>query len=413
MSITMEDGIRIMVFDLISTTAMAGLLLMLGYFIRKKVPVLEKFCIPAPVVGGLVFAITAWVLRSTGILYFRLDTALQTPFMIAFFATVGFGGSFALLKSGGKALIVFLSFCWIMAIAQNVIGTGLASLLGIEPILGVMAGAVSLTGGHGNAAAFGPEAEKLGVMGAEAVAIASATYGLIAGSLLGGPIGRFLIERNQVKIETEDIGVQAEDLKKSNEEASINVDKVLKHMTIIGVFMVLGGFVTLGVKELKIPNFALPSYVGAMFMAIIFRNINDKVKAIEIDMHTIEFIQSISLGFFLTMAIMGLKIWELADLALPLIIILLVQTLFVIIFIFLVVWPCMRKDYDAATMSAGFTGVGLGITATAIASMTAVNEKYKKVSVKAMLIVPLCCAVFIDIAAIPAILFFLKTFAPS
>lgn len=413
MNLQTVEGTLTLSFDLVSTTALAGLLLMFGYFMRKKFSFLEKYCIPAPVIGGLIFAILAWILKINDVMVFSLDTTLQTPFMVAFFACVGFGGSFALLKSGGKSLIVFLVLCWIMAIIQNSVGVGLAKVLGINPVLGVMAGAVSLTGGHGNAAAFGPEAEALGVVGATTVAVAAATYGLIIGSLSGGPLGRFLINKFKVPIKsnTEGIDIKAHEANMKQKEGNFSAHNVMKHMTIVGVFMVIGGFFVTFVKMLKIPNFALPQYVGAMFVAIIFRNLNDKFKIIEVDSKVIDLIKEIGLGFFLTMAIMTLKIWELADLEIPLLVILAVQTIIVFAYILFIVWPLMKKDYDAAVMCAGFTGVGLGVTATAVASMSAVCETYKENSFKAFLIVPLCCAVFIDIVAIPCIVFFMSYFA--
>lgn len=413
MAFSLVDGILTLNLDLVATTTLAGLLLMLGYAFRKWFTFLEKFCIPAPVIGGLLFAIVALVLRTSGLLVFSLNTTLQTPFMIAFFACVGFGGSFALLRAGGKALLVFLALCWGMAICQNIIGVSLAKLLDIHPILGVMAGAVSLTGGHGNAAAFGPEAEALGVTGATTVAIAAATYGLIVGSLSGGPVGRFLITRYNVPIKTSEIGIDRNQAEASmkKEESHITPRSLMHHMALVGVFMVLGGLVTVGVRMLNIPNFSLPGYVGAMFIAIIFRNLNDKYKLTQVDSSAIEMIREVGLGFFLTMAIMTLRIWELVDLAVPLMVILAVQTAFVLLYIFILVWPLMKKDYDAAVMSAGFTGVGLGVTATAIASMSVVCERFGVYSFKAFLIVPLCCAVFIDIVAIPAIVFFLGYFA--
>jgi len=414
MTFELVDNVRTLSLDLVATTTLAALLLMLGYAIRGKVSFLEKFCIPAPVIGGLIFSILALILRNTGLLVFSLSTTLQTPFMVAFFACVGFGGSFALLRAGGKALLVFLVLCWVMAICQNAIGVGLAYLLNINPVLGVMAGAVSLTGGHGNAAAFGPEAEALGVVGATTVAVAAATYGLIAGSISGGPVGRFLIEKFKVPIKASELGIDRtthEAIAQQKEDEKITPRSLMKHMTVIGVFMVLGALITLGVKLLNIPNFSLPGYVGAMFIAIIFRNVNDKFNFVKIDSTAIDMIKEVGLGFFLTMAIMTLKIWELADLAIPLIVILAVQTVFVLLYIFFLVWPLLRKDYDAAVMSAGFTGVGLGVTATAIASMSVVCEKYKVNSFKAFLIVPLCCAVFIDIVAIPVIVFCIGFFS--
>lgn len=398
--------------DLVSTTVLAGLLLLFGYWVKKKLPVFEKFCFPAAVIGGVSFSVLTLILRNTGAMNFSLDTTLQAPLMLAFFTCVGFGGSITVLKTGGKDLLIFLVCCWILAVMQNVIGTGLASVLDINPVLGVMAGGVSLVGGHGNAAAFGPEAEALGVTGATTVAVAAATYGLIVGSLSGGPVAKYLIEKFNVPIEVASNGKNTNvSAKVSHEEGPITSRSFINHMVLIGIFMVCGILIATGIKKLNIPNFALPQYVGAMFVAIIFRNINDKFNLLKLDGRIIDLIQDIGLGFFLTMAIMTLKIWELADLAVPLIIILLVQTVFVFIYIGFVYWPAMGKNYDAAVMSSGATGVGLGVTATAVASMSAVCEKYNVTSYKALMIVPLCCAVFIDIVSLPAIIFFIGYFA--
>jgi len=202
---------NILSMDMVTTTVFAGVLLMLGYFLRKKLPVLERLCVPAPVIGGILFSVTALILRNTDVMTFSFTTTLQTPFMIAFFTCVGYGGSFKLLRTGGIALFIFLAICWVLSLVQNVVGVGLATALGMHPLMGVMAGAVSMTGGHGNAAAFGPEAEALGAVGAQTVAIAAATYGLIVGALIGGPVGEFFIKKFSVKIESEDVGMSEEE----------------------------------------------------------------------------------------------------------------------------------------------------------------------------------------------------------
>ena len=413
MSFENIDGINMLTMDMVTTTAFAGVLLVLGYFFKKQFPLLERLCMPAPVIGGVLFSVTALILRNTDTMQFTFNTALQVPFMIAFFTCVGFGGSFKLLKTGGIALGIFLAICWVLSIIQNAVGVGLATALGMHPLMGVMAGTVSMTGGHGNAAAFGPKAEALGAVGASTVAIAAATYGLIVGALIGGPVGQYFIKKYNVKIETQDVGLTEEEIKKSQEVVTgkITAEALMKHMVFVGVFMVLGTFINNAVNNIGIPNLVFPGYVGAMFLMIIFRNINDKFSIIKVDQNIMDTMRDVSLGFFLAMAIKTLRMWELVDLALPLLVILLVQTVIVLLMIRFVVWPLMGKNYDAATMSAGFTGVGIGVTPTGIASMASVNERYKKMSLKAMLIVPLCNAVFIDIVAIPNILFFLGAFS--
>lgn len=410
MKLEQIEGISILQIDMIATTALAGILLLLGYFIRKKIPLLEKLCIPAPVIGGTILALVIWLIKASSPLEVEMDTTLQLPFMLAFFTCVGFSGSFRLLKKGGRLLVVFLGACWVLALIQNVVGVMLAKGLGINPVLGVMAGTVSLVGGHGNAAAFGPVAEELGVTGATTVAIASATFGLITGSLIGGPVGNFLIKKFKIKPESEEV-------EETKEEKVITVKELfsaksfMTHLTIIFVFMFGGILISDWVTTLGIKNFALPNYVGAMFLAIIFRNVNDKFEFFELDFNITDLILEVGLGFFLTMAIMTLKIWELVDLAGPLFIILLVQLLVVLLFSIFIVFPLLGKNYDGAVMTGGFSGWGLGIAATAVVCMSAICEKYEVRSNKAFLIAPLCGAVFVDVVAIPTIIFFITKFA--
>lgn len=402
----------LLTLDMIATLALSGALLMLGYFILKKVPVLQKMCLPAPVIGGLLLSIVIWVSRSTHVLNIKMDTTLQLPFMLVFFTCVGFSGSIKQLKAGGRLLIVFLVACWALALIQSVVGVGLAKTLGINPVLGVMAGPVSLVGGHGNAAAFGPVAENLGVTGATTVAIASATFGLVVGSLTGGPVGNFLIKKFHIAIPKDEPDMEATAKTETNEPASPLTSKAfLGHLTLIFIFMLGGILVSQLVALIHIPNFAIPNYVGAMFLAIAFRNLNDKYHWFTLDHRIINILLDIGLGFFLTMAIMTLEIWQLADLALPLLAILFTQFLVLLIFAVFVVFPLLGKNYDGAVMTGGYTGWGMGIAATAIVCMSAICEKYGKRSTKAFLIVPLCGAVFVDIVAIPTIIFFITAFS--
>lgn len=412
--------------SLVQTSALAMVLLAFGEFARRRVGFLEKFCIPAPVVGGFLFALLVLVLRQTGAAEISLDTSLQTPAMIAFFSTIGLAGSLATIKKGGKLLLVYLVACWSLAIAQNLIGMGMAKVLGVDPMLGIMAGAVSLEGGHGGAAAFGPTAEEMGVQGATTVAIASATFGLVAGSLLGGMLASFLMHWHKLKT-PQKAGVReakqpvgagmrklaggggsaggpavGEDLdeaiKQPGDEIS-NYSSLLSTATVIGIIMVVG--MLLGDWIAEITGFSLPAYVGAMIIAVIFRNLNDKLKLIKINDDSVNLISQMTLGFFLTLAMMSLKIWELANLAGPLSVILLVQLVFIVLFSAFVVFRMMGKDYDAATMVAGFLGHGLGATPNALANMDAFNAKFGIRSEKAFLIVPLAGAVLIDLVALP------------
>jgi ESS family glutamate:Na+ symporter len=410
MGLEMVKGVLVLKMDMISTTALAGLLLVMGYFLRSKVSFFERFCIPAPVIGGFAFAILAWIFKETGIVNFNFTTTLQSPFMIAFFTTVGIGGSLGLMKKGGKALFVYLFFCWFIAVFQNAFGSALASAFGIHPVLGVMAGAVSLEGGHGAAAAFGPTAEALGVKGATAVAIASATYGLISGSLLGGPVAKWLIEKNNVEVKSSQEHFESfDEVTGSAQEEKIESKGLLRMMALVLVIMTIGAMVSGKLKAAT--GFDLPGYVGAMIIAVIFRNLNDQTKTINLNTKDINLMADVSIGMFLTMAMMTLRIWDLYDLALPLISILVLQTIALLFLAVFVLFRLLGKDYDAAVICAGLMGHGLGATPNAVANMGSVCEHYKVMSYKAFLIVPLCGAVLIDLVGLPCIVWFINHFA--
>ena len=409
MGFELINGVWVMKFDLVGTVALAALLLMFGGWLRRAFPALVRFCIPSAVLGGFAFSLLAWLLKEMGLLTFKLDTTLQMPFMIAFFTTVGLGGSFGLIAKGGRDLVIYLVCCWFLAVAQNSVGVAAAYLTGIHPVLGVMAGAVSLEGGMGAASAFGPTAEQLGVNGAFVVAVASATYGLITGGLMGGPLAKWLVEKHKLPIVSQGDHLQQLTEINATEESGISNDKVLSMMTVVLVAMVLGAVFSGKIKEMT--GFVLPGYVGAMFMAVIFRNFNDAVPVVKLNDKTIDLIADVCLGVFLTMAMMSLKFWELYNLALPLIIILGVQTVFMLAFCVYLLFPLLGRNYDAAVMCAGMIGHGLGATPNAVANMGAVAERFGVVSRKAFLIVPLCGAVLIDIVGIPNIVWFINYFA--
>lgn len=413
MDFAIIKGVATLKMNFLATTTVAALLWLFGNWARKALPALEKYCIPAPVIGGFAFAMAAWFLRANNILVFQLDGLLQTPFQLIFFTAIGLAASMSLLLRGGKLFLLYLVVaCWLIAILQNVIGVVVANLVGVHPVLGVMAGAVALEGGPGNAAAFGPMAEKLGVMGATTVGITAATYGILVSGFLGGPTARWLIERHKTPI------VTVEDLKLNELQATLNEERsqdsittanVVKMITLILVMMVIGGIGAGKVKEFT--GFDLPHYVGGMFMAIIFRNINDAMKVVKLSPKSVDLIGDVCLGLFLTLAMMSLKIWELANLAVPLMIMLLVQTVFCVAFC---IWPLFQllgKNYDAAVMCAGMIGHNLGVAPNAVANMDAVCRRYGVSVTKAFIIVPLCGAVLVDIVAIPNIVWFINYFA--
>ncbi|PSS58822.1 sodium/glutamate symporter [Pseudomonas sp. BBP2017] len=396
--------------DALTTVALALVLLALGAQLKKHSYWLRQLCVPAPVIGGFGFALVVWLLRNQQWLDIKLDTAMQTPLMVAFFTTVGLGGSLGLLRQGGKILFVYLGACWGLALLQNLVGVGMAEMLGIDPLLGIMAGAVSLEGGFGAAAAFGPIAESLGASGATTAALASATFGMVAGGLLGSPVARFLIDRKKLAVKADQVDtLQA--LGKANEAPSVPLDAavLLRLLTCMLVIMVLGFWIGDALKAHV--GIVLPVYVGAMFVAIILRNLNDRARVIEMPDNAVSTVGDISLGMFLTMAMMSLKFWELEQLGLPLLVILVVQVVIMVLLCIFVLFRLFGGNYDAAVLCAGYMGHGLGATPNAVANMGAICDHYKVFSYKAFIIVPLCGAVLIDIVALPLITWFINAFA--
>jgi ESS family glutamate:Na+ symporter len=394
----------------LSTLALALLLLGAGSQMKKHSHWLRQLCVPAPVIGGFGFALIAWFLQSQQLLTIKFDTSLQSPLMVAFFTTIGLGGSLGLLRKGGKTLFIYLGACWALGLIQNVVGVSLAKVLGINSLLGVMAGAVSLEGGFGAAAAFGPIAENLGAVGATTAALSAATFGMIAGGLLGSPLARWLIDRNKLVIQSD----QSNDLKSLAGEAKqpiavLDSATLLRLLTCIVLVMVLGFWLGDSLKEHL--GIVLPSYVGAMFVAIVFRNTNDRIKFVSLPDSSVSTIGDVTLGIFLTMAMMSLKFWELEKLGLPLLVILVVQVAIMILLCVFVLFRAFGKNYDAAVLCAGFMGHGLGATPNAVANMGAVCDHYKTFSHKAFIIVPLCGAVLIDLVALPLITWFINAFS--
>ncbi|WP_339179771.1 sodium/glutamate symporter [Oceanobacillus sp. FSL W7-1293] len=395
-------------FDQVTTIFFALAVFMLGTFLNYKMPFLNKFCIPAPVVGGLLFALVITLLRGFDIVVINLDTSLQNLFMLTFFTTVGLGASFKLLKVGGKLLIIYWLACGFLALAQNVIGVSMAKLLHLDPLIGVMVGAVSMEGGHGAATAFGSTIEEMGVEGALSIGLAAATVGLVAGGLIGGPIVKFLINKYQLKpTEAEEISDEAMGaVPRQNEK--INSRSFMIQVFIIVFCMAVGTY--LGDSFTSWTGFVLPGYVGAMFVAVIVRNIIERVSEDVIQMKSIGIIGDITLGIFLSMALMSIQLWEIVDLALPLLLIILVQVIFMVLFSIFVLFKMFGKNYDAAVMIGGFTGHGLGATPNAIANMDAVVSKFGP-SRKAFLIVPLVGAFLIDVFAVPIIITTINLFS--
>ncbi|MFL1997492.1 sodium/glutamate symporter [Lysinibacillus irui] len=381
----------------ITTVFLAVALFALGSFLINKIGFLKRFCIPAPVVGGLLFAALATILKTTGVIEISLDTSLQSLFMITFFTTIGLGASFKLVKLGGKLLIIYWLACGFLALMQNVIGVSLTSLMGIHPLIGMMAGAVSMEGGHGAAAAFGQTLEDLGISSAMTIGAAAATCGLVAGGLIGGPIVKYLVGKYNLTPDEQ----ESEEIDYENKQEQITSESFFTQVLLITFCMAVGTYV--GTLFSEATGFVLPGYVGAMFVAVLVRNIMDKFKPEAINMKSISLIGDVTLGIFLSMALMSIKLWEIADLALPLFIIVFAQVFFIVVFSTFVLFKLLGKNYDAAVMVAGFAGHGLGATPNAMANMSAVVQRFGP-SKKAFLVVPIVGAFLIDVFGIPIII---------
>lgn len=387
-------------FNMIGTLAIGLISLYIGLYIKNHSKFFNKFGIPAPVIGGILFAVIHLIIRQFGIGTLKYDTTLQDPFMVVFFTTIGIGSSIAALKKGGKLLIIFWLLSGVMTFMQTVIGVGVAKVTNIHPLYGVLAGSVSMSGGHGSAGAFGKTVEQLGVMGASTMALSSATFGLLAGGLLGAPLALYLIRKNNLKA----INIVGKDDINFEEKFSyqnITADQLLKHIAVLSIIMMIGTSFSSMLKSYF--DLALPSYVGAMFIAIIFNNLNVKYNFININRNLVDILGITSLNIFLSMALISLRLWELASLAVPMFLILFTQVLFMAFFTSQIVFKAMGKDYDAAVMVSGMCGSGLGATTNAMLNMGEISERHGY-TVNPYLIVTLTGAFLIDIFQMPVII---------
>ena len=388
--------------DMYQTLAVAVLVLLLGNYLKKKIYFLQKFCIPAPVIGGLIFAIMTCICYVTEIAEFSFDDTLREVCMVFFFTSVGFQANLKVLKSGGKSLIVFLGLVIALIILQNLTAVGLAKLLNLNPLIGMCTGSIPMVGGHGTAGAFGPVLEDLNIKGATTICTAAATFGLIFGSLIGGPLGKRLIEKHSLlnTAANEDDSLLVEDEKKHERHTNMYADAVFQLILAIGVGTI---FTMLLTKT----GLTFPIYIGAMLAAALMRNICEYTGIATIHMGEINDLGGISLSLFLGMAMITLRLWELASLALPLVILLAAQVLLIIIFTYVIEFNIMGRDYDAAILVSGTCGFGTGATPNAMANMQAVCDQYVP-SIKAYLLIPLVGSLFADFLNSLVITFFIN-----
>lgn len=395
--------------SMIQTIGLAVIVLIVGRILRRKVRLFEKYCIPSPVIGGFLFAIINLVLNKTGLIKLVFDTTLQSFFMTIFFTSIGFNASWKLLKVGGRKVLLFLIAAIGLVFVQNFTALGVGKLLGVNPILALMTGSTPMTGGHGTSAAIAPIAESLGVTGASSIAIAAATFGLIAGSSIGGPLASRLIRKNNIQINKNK--TVADNLPKNDELLFGNNHKVLdgekftKAFFVILLSMFLGSYVSTFINQFL----SFPSYIGPMLVAAVIRNIADHTSKFSIHYEEIRVLEDISLNLFLGMAMMTLKLWELTGVAGSLSLLLLAQAVITFMYVYLITFRIMGRDYDAAVLSAGHIGFGMGATPNGIANMQSLSDKYAYSNV-AFFVLPIVGALFIDFFNVAIISAFLSWF---
>lgn len=386
-------------FDMIQTVAFAAALLFIGSQLCSRVSFLNKYNIPAPVVGGLLFAFTNWGLQSMEI-GLRFDTTLQDPFMIAFFTSIGLGASLKLLKEGGKPLVIFLIAASILLVLQNALAWTLSIATGLHPLLGLLAGSVTMTGGHGTGATFARFfTSEYHLAGAMELAMAAATFGLVSGSLIGGPLARRLIIKNGLEPKTGGSKEELASIEKIERDlASAESEHITTTNVLAAIFqfvfsmsvgsVVYGIFLSMNIK--------VPTYLFALFAGIAVRNIAEFTNLYKVNSRLIDMMGSVSLSLFLAMALMSLRLWELAELAIPMLVILSGQVVLMFVYAYFITFNLMGRDYEAAVLCGGHCGFGLGATPNAIANMQAVANKYGPAP-RAFFIVSIVGAFFIDV----------------
>jgi ESS family glutamate:Na+ symporter len=383
--------------SLLQTLALAALVYFAGIQLRKRIDWLDRLNIPAAVVGGLLFTLFSMLLRQQSV-SIQLDTALQATLSVAFFTSIGMGASLALLRKGGIQVLIFLLLATAFCFVQNFVGIAIALGFGENPLLGVMAGSVTLVGGPATGLAFAPLFEQAGLRGAGPLALTAATVGIVCGGLVGGPVGTYLIRRFGLSPTTSRGNTQElqAELNAAPETIVVEVDRedtpLMRNLAVLALAMGLGSLVSAYIQSLGI---TMPGYIGAMLVASVLRNVDDGTRWLRIDQRSMEFVGNLALNIFLVVALMSLKLWELAGLALPLFVILAAQVVVVVLFALTGSFRTMGKDYESAVMASGFIGFVLGTTANAVANMRALVARFGAAP-RAFLIVPLVGAFFID-----------------
>ncbi|HEX9704312.1 MAG TPA: sodium/glutamate symporter [Gemmatimonadales bacterium] len=383
--------------DLLQTLSLAAVVFFLGLQLRRRIALLDRLNIPSAVIGGLLFA-TFVLLTRDRLFNIQLDTATQPVFNVAFFTTIGMGASVAVLRAGGLQVVVFFGLSILFCFVQNFVGMAVAGAFGEHPLLGVLAGSVTLVGGPATGMAFAPLFEQAGMPGAGVVALTAATAGIVCGGILGNPLGTRLIRRYGLA----SAGAPRDEVRAelAGDAAPLVVDveredtSLVHNMVVLALAMGLGSLLSRYIQSLGV---TLPAYIGAMIVASLLRNLDDGTRWLKIDLKAMEFMGNTALNLFLVVALMDLKLWQLVHLAIPLIAILAVQVVVVALVAYIVVFRTMRRDYDAAVMASGFVGFVLGTTANAVANMRALVARFGAAP-RAFLVVPIVGAFFIDFA---------------
>lgn len=395
-------------FNLMQTVGFAIIVYYIGKFLRQKISFFQKFCVPAPVIGGFLFAIIRFLLQVGGIATFEFDQALQNPFMMVFFTAIGVGADLDTLKKGGKGFLIFWLISAILVLGQNTIGLVLAKALSENPLLGLVCGSVTMVGGHGSAGAWGGTFAKLGLDNAKTFALAAATFGVIMGSLIGGPIGSTLIRKHNLsgdKSDASNLDDVLEHLEENNagegyeRVVPLQAGDFIKVLGLIFVSVGLGAIlqefirthVSIMGKELN-----LPAYVTSMIIAGIFVNTIGKKGPLMVNQRANSICGDVGLNVFLVMALIDINLLDLKDVAGHMLIILFAQTLFMALFAYFVTYWAMGKNYDAAVLSGGICGFGMGATYNALANMDSITERFGP-SPRAYFILPMVGAFAIDI----------------
>lgn len=414
MFISLSEGILSIRADGICTTALAAVMLLLGVWLKGQSRLLRKYCLPAPVVGGTLAMLLVFLGHETGLFQMEFDTQFQIPFMISFFTAVGLGAKLSAfskgVNKGGKLLLIYWLITAFISLCQNLIGLTVGRVIGLEPAYALLSSAISMVGGHGAAGAYGSTFLKMGYPASMEVGASAATFGLIAAVMCGGPMGRFLIEKYHLHSEdTEEVQPLPEKPRELTHQQMAKLD-ILINVAVILICMGLGVWLAQGVGILL--NMTFPSYVCAMFVGVLVRNLNEKFQVYRFSESLVGSFGEIMLNLYLAIVLMSLKLWEMAGILSGVMLIVLAQVAFMLTMCYFVVFRLLGSNYDAAVMCAGLCGHGLGAVPSAMVNMTVLADQYG-MSRKAFLIVPVVGSCLADLAYQPHTLLLIKLFVEN